>query len=236
MSDDGLLPDDDSADEAIHPAVAYFVRRFEELMRTFLLPPTSRRGKPRRTTPGGVLGLLRDQAQGEAPTQTQHYRLARGDRPATVVDVEKLASLFGVSPRSFLREQAPRSDAHERLLPSESLAERSFGAGAPLGRDRLRQVDQLVPGMKDRWLVASQSSFHLWDLDAMTYARIPGPASQSGSFGLDLRVLAITRVDAWPRVGSTSLVWFDDPGDPGGTEQWRQSSRIISITEVPGNG
>lgn len=90
--------------------------------------------------------------------------------------------------------------------------------------------------MKNRWLVASQSSFHLWDLDAMTYARIPSPSSLSGPFALDLRILVITRVDSWPRVGSRSLVWFDDPADPDGIEQWRQSSRIVSITEVGGNG
>lgn len=227
----------DNADETTHPAVTYFVRRFEELMRTFfLLPPTSRRGKPRKVTPAGVLGLLREQVPGEAPSQTQLYRLARGDAVANVVDVEQLASLFGVSPRSFLREQVPSSDAHGRLLPSASPSPRSSGATAPRVRDRLRQVEQLVPGMKDRWLVASQSSFHLWDLDAMTYARIPGPASQSGSFGLDLRVLPITRVDCWPQVGSSSLVWFDDPTDPGRIEQWRRSSRIVSITEVPANG
>lgn len=154
----------------------------------------------------------------------------------TIVDVEHLAGLFGVSPRSFLRVDAPAYDAHIQLRPIPPPIQEISAAGAVQARDRLRQVEQLVPGMKDRWLVASQGSFHLWDLDAMTYSRVPGPSSPSGPFALDLRILLITRVDSWPRVGSRSLVWFDDPADPGGVEQWRQSSRIVSITEVGGNG
>jgi hypothetical protein len=86
--------------------------------------------------------------------------------------------------------------------------------------------------MGGRWLVATQGSCHEWDLDAMTYMRIPGPGSLSGPFALDRQPMAITRVQRWPRVGSASLVWYDDPADPDRLEHWRQSSRIVSITEI----
>lgn len=229
-------PDESPADVSEHPAVKFFVHRFWELMRTFMLWPVGQSGKPRKATPKGVASLLRSQSLYKAPSQRHVYRLARGEVVPTIVDVEHLAGLFGVSPRSFLRVDAPAYDAHIQLRPIPPPIQEISAAGAVQARDRLRQVEQLVPGMKDRWLVASQGSFHLWDLDAMTYSRVPGPSSPSGPFALDLRILLITRVDSWPRVGSRSLVWFDDPADPGGVEQWRQSSRIVSITEVGGNG
>jgi hypothetical protein len=67
----------------------------------------------------------------------------------------------------------------------------------------------------------------------MTYRRIPGPDSRSGPFAYDFQPMGITRVQCWPRVGATSLVFYDNPTDPHRFEQWRQSSRIVSITEIP---
>lgn len=95
------------------------------------------------------------------------------------------------------------------------------------------RVQELIPGMGGRWLVVTQGSSHVWDLDAKTYTRIPGPASVSGSFAFDLQSVAISRVERWPRVGSTSLVFYDDPAHPDDVEQWRQSSQIVSITQIP---
>lgn len=43
----------------------------------------------------------------------------------------------------------------------------------------------------------------------------------------------ITRVSRWTRVGSTSLVWYDDPAAPDRRERWRQFSTIVSITPLP---
>lgn len=96
----------------------------------------------------------------------------------------------------------------------------------------IRHVDQLTPGMAGRWLVTTHGSRHEWNLDAMTYMRIPGPGSPSGRFAHDGHRLAITRVADWPRIGASSLVFFDDPDDPLRTELWRRSSRITSITEL----
>ncbi len=94
------------------------------------------------------------------------------------------------------------------------------------------EVDELLPGMDGLWLVVSQGSCHEWDLEAMTYMRIAGPASMAGRFALDGQRMPITRVGRWPRVGSTSLVFYDDPTRPLDYEHFRQSSRIESITQI----
>lgn len=93
-------------------------------------------------------------------------------------------------------------------------------------------VDELLPGMTGVWRVVSQGSRHEWDLDAMTYMRIAGQESISGRFAMDGQRMRITRVGRWPRVGSTSLVFYDDPMRPLDYEQFRQSSRIESITQI----
>lgn len=96
----------------------------------------------------------------------------------------------------------------------------------------IRHIDRLTPGTSGRWLVTTQGSHHEWDLDVMTYMRIPGPASQSGPFAHDGQRMKITRVGDWPRIGATSLVYLEDPADPLRRELWRQSSRISAITEL----
>lgn len=94
------------------------------------------------------------------------------------------------------------------------------------------EVTELTPSMRGVWLVVTQGSHHVWDLDAMTYTRIPGPASLSGPFVMDGQPMPITRVQRWPRVGSTSLVFYDDPVRPLDYEHFRKSSRIESITPI----
>jgi len=98
------------------------------------------------------------------------------------------------------------------------------------------EVDELDPGMGGLWLVVTQGSRHEWDLDAMTYMRVAGPDSLSGTCALDGRRLPVTRVERWPQVGSTSLVFFDDPTRPLEYEHFRRSSRIESITLISDTG
>lgn len=88
-------------------------------------------------------------------------------------------------------------------------------------------TDKLTPDMKGRWLVTSQGSQHVWDLDKMTYQRLRG--ENRARFDADGEVVKITRVSVWPAVGHFSFLWFDDPEFPNDAEQWRQSSTIRSI-------
>ncbi|MDU0314092.1 hypothetical protein RKE38_10385 [Phycicoccus sp. M110.8] len=92
-------------------------------------------------------------------------------------------------------------------------------------------VNELGPGMGGVWLVSSlkATTTHVWDLDAMTYRRQPGPESSSMEY--DDVTVRITKVGAWPEVGRRSLVFFDDPEDEL-WEQWRICSTIGSITRM----
>lgn len=91
-------------------------------------------------------------------------------------------------------------------------------------------VDELDETSTGRWLVTTVRSQHIWDCDARTYQRLPGHDGKQ--FAHDNRIAAITRVERWPRVGATSLLWFDDPNHPHQLEHWRQCSWIQSIQRL----
>ncbi len=95
----------------------------------------------------------------------------------------------------------------------------------------METIDELTPDMR-RWLVTSQGSTHLWDLDAFTYERRPGPHSPSGSFDHDEQPHRITRVHSWPKVGGQSFVFYDDLHNPWEVEQFRHSSVITRIERL----
>ena len=84
--------------------------------------------------------------------------------------------------------------------------------------------------MTGRWLVTTQKTQHIWDLDAMTYQRVPGPASKQVDHDIDPQ--PITHIERWPAVGSVFVAYFDDPRHPDMLEQWRQSSTIRAITLI----
>lgn len=95
------------------------------------------------------------------------------------------------------------------------------------------EVESLDAAALGRWLVTTQGSTHVWDIrpDRVLYQRVPG--ENRGTFTADGVVVTLTRVDRWPAVGSTSFLWFDDLDNPHSLEQWRQSSTIRSIRQLP---
>jgi len=98
------------------------------------------------------------------------------------------------------------------------------------GASMTRAVQELTSEMSGRWLVTTQGSQHVWDLDKMTYQRLPGEGRQR--FPYDEQEVPVARVGAFPRVGEMSMVWYDDPTVPEILERWLQSSRIVSIKEI----
>ena len=96
-------------------------------------------------------------------------------------------------------------------------------------------VTELGPESGGRWLVTTKSSRHVWDLTGpLTYTRLPGPAATPMAF--DSIPVAVTRVIAWPKVGQSAGVWFDEPVGPGeftAIEHWRVCAFVISIESFP---
>lgn len=91
-------------------------------------------------------------------------------------------------------------------------------------------VEALRPDMGGRWEVCARSSTHIWDLDSMTYTRLPGLNSTPMPY--DGVPVSMTRVEAWPAVGQQALLFFDDPDDPA-REHWRICSTIRVIVRLP---
>lgn len=94
------------------------------------------------------------------------------------------------------------------------------------------QADELTPQSTGRWLVTTKGTVHIWDLDQMTYVRMPSTASKSGSMGHDQRPVPLTRVIWWPKVGKRPYFWCDDPDYPMFWEHWRISSEVQKIERL----
>lgn len=90
-------------------------------------------------------------------------------------------------------------------------------------------ADELTPQSTGRWLVTTQGT--LWDLDQMTYLRMPSAASKPGSMGHDQRPVPLTRVVRWPKVGERPFFFYDDP-DSKFWEHWRISSEVQKIERL----
>lgn len=91
-------------------------------------------------------------------------------------------------------------------------------------------VQELTPDMKGSWLVTTQGSKHIWNLDEMTYCRLH--STNLNAMDYDNTVVRITRVEKWPAVGSSSLIFYDDLLNPVFKEQWRICSTIVSIEKI----
>lgn len=88
-------------------------------------------------------------------------------------------------------------------------------------------VQELTAEMSGRWLVTTQGSQHVWDLDAWTYERRPGRGR--GNFqgdGVPQRIWAVGR---FPKVGFSFYVELDDTVDQ---VQTRLSTEVVRIERL----
>ncbi len=85
----------------------------------------------------------------------------------------------------------------------------------------------LTPCHSGKWLVTTITTCHLWDLDRLTYQRIPGTNSHAMRY--DRQVMRIIRVDWWPIVGRQFLIHIYDPLQPQFTPIHRLSATIVWI-------
>jgi hypothetical protein len=94
-------------------------------------------------------------------------------------------------------------------------------------------IEKLEPGMTGSYLVTTQSSQHIWNLDTMEYTRLPG--EYSPLFDYDGNTVKLNYVEVWPEVGGRSSIVYDDLLYPDSIEQWRISSTIASIEKIDEN-
>ncbi len=88
-------------------------------------------------------------------------------------------------------------------------------------------VQELGPEMTGRWLVSTGGSTHVWDLNAMTYTRVPGPGR--GNSPYDNVALPIWDVKAWPKLGQSFYVELDATATQ---IEWRMSTEVRRIERM----
>lgn len=88
-------------------------------------------------------------------------------------------------------------------------------------------VDELTSTTGGRWLVTTQGSQHIWDLDSWTYERRPGRGR--GNFQGDGVPQRIWRVGRFPRVGESFYVELDDTAT---SVQTRLSTEVVRIERI----
>lgn len=82
-----------------------------------------------------------------------------------------------------------------------------------------------------RWLVTTEHSRHIWDLDEMTYTRFPEyPDAQPHEH--DEAVVEIERVVRWPEVGARPHLWFYEPGLPRHFKDCRINTTVVKIERL----
>jgi hypothetical protein len=108
-------PDYDAYTQLIHPSVAHFIRCLSDLKNLHVVLSADMTKRPRSLTTKALHALYCEHAP-EAPlSQSQCYRLDRGEAAPTIVEVYEFASIFNVSPQIFLPATARSSAVHARL-------------------------------------------------------------------------------------------------------------------------
>lgn len=129
------------------------------------------------------------------------------------------------------------STASENPDPTAGLVVLDDGSAA-LGEERwtlsATETTEVTAETEGTWLVETMGTRHVWDLDRRRYLRSPGPETHADPMPHDNTFVPITRIDAYPTIGQSSFVWFDDPDDghPGGTEHYRRSSTVRRIRRL----
>lgn len=90
------------------------------------------------------------------------------------------------------------------------------------------EVYRLDPNSTGRWLIHTNKTVHVVDLDARTYERRPGPESKP--FPGDNSPMSFTRIDLWPCIGQRMMIWFDDPRAPELFEYFHLTSSVRKIS------
>lgn len=96
-----------------------------------------------------------------------------------------------------------------------------------MSETEVETVSELTADTGGRWLVTTQGSQHVWDLDAWTYERRPGRGR--GQFVGDGVPQRIWCVGAFPKVGFSFYVELDDTPTQ---VQTRLSTEVVRIERI----
>jgi hypothetical protein len=108
-------PDHDAYTELIHPSIMHFIHRLSDLKNLHVVLPADLTKRPRSLTTKALHALYCEHAPQAPLSQSQCYRLDRGEAAPTIVEVYEFAGIFDVSPQIFLPARARSSAVHARL-------------------------------------------------------------------------------------------------------------------------
>jgi hypothetical protein len=114
------LPDYDAYTECIHPSIMHFTHCLNDLKNLHVVLPADMTKRPRSLTTKALHALYCEHAPQAPLSQSQCYRLDRGEAAPTIVEVYEFAGIFNVSPQIFLPATARSSAVHARLKPRYS--------------------------------------------------------------------------------------------------------------------
>jgi hypothetical protein len=109
-------PDQDAYTDLIHPSIMHFIHCLSYLKNLHVILPADLSERPRSLTTKALHGLYCEHAS-QALSQSQCYRIDRGEAAPSIVEVYEFAGIFNVSPQIFLPAIARGSAVHSRLRP-----------------------------------------------------------------------------------------------------------------------
>ncbi|MCB1257305.1 MAG: hypothetical protein KDB26_09385 [Microthrixaceae bacterium] len=98
-----------------------------------------------------------------------------------------------------------------------------------MSHTKAETVQELTADTGGVWLVTTQGSTHIWDLDSWTYTRRPGRGR--GNFQGDGVPQRIWSVGRFPKVGESFYVELDDTVDQVQTRLSTEVRRIERISD-----
>ena len=104
-------------EDLVHPSIMHFINCLSYLKNAYVLLPDDVSKRPKALTTKALHELYCEHTPQTPLSQSQCYRIDRGESAPSIVEVYEFASIFNVSPQIFLPAIARRSTVYSRLRP-----------------------------------------------------------------------------------------------------------------------
>jgi hypothetical protein len=94
----------------------------------------------------------------------------------------------------------------------------------------MSEIKQLKADAKGKYLITTQGSQHLWDMDQEPWTWVRMQKDGLNPMYFDERTQYIRIIEAMPAVGGTFRIWWSET--PDGMVTWHISSIIVKIEKV----